>query len=466
MTSIQQQHGCGEDAAAESEEVLNLRSSLLMTQDWNLDVDDDSSDDYTEKEGLVALYTSTNTKEKFQSLVRSAVKHESFKKGEAETVRRVLEQIELVSLKRSSEGFNNRNFSIGVLNCFLICWMLGAYPENIWLLYLFQAYYMIPRKFYNMWHAKPLNQALYYLDFCWFTNFFAMATLTAIILSNTLGLTINDEVRAVVFKAGLGVFCGVLVCANLVLPFVACLFHDVNTMTGLFIHLMVSHSTFCLCYCFAEILTNSSLQPPVVMYTFVWYHDAIIEAWPSLFNLSYLQDGMTYFGGADSIATYSTAFYFTWWVLYVCFMLGGGGIDLPKKFKPDGTPANPKYDTVFHSSMRDGMCNFFGKIFRGRSRAESLALMETNMFDKVDFCLYMIAHMIASLSGIYVSGYLCYKSRFFFRLMLGASIVVAVVRGANRYTYYTTKMYSRVLRKEFAEQLSHGEVKEGYSRFT
>mmetsp|Transcript_6147 Transcript_6147/g.9417 ORF Transcript_6147/g.9417 Transcript_6147/m.9417 type:complete len:219 (-) Transcript_6147:637-1293(-) len=218
-------------------------------------------------------------------------------------------------------------------------------------------------------------------------------------------------------------------------------------MTGLFIHLM----------------------PPVVMYTFVWYNDRIVEAWPNLFNLSYLEDGLTYYGGTDSIASCSTAFYFTWWVIYVCFMLGGGGIDLPKKFKPDGSPANPRYDTVFHSTMRDGVCILIGKFFRGRSRAESLTLMETNMFDMIDFCLYMFFHMIASLSAICVSGFFCFKSIIFFRLMLGASIVIAVVRGANRYTYYTTKMYSRVLRKEFAEQLAQsggGEAKEGYTRLT
>jgi hypothetical protein len=433
--------------AAESEEVLDLRSSVIRTQDWNLDID---SDEHSVHEQGLADYTAAtvNTHKKFQKLVRSAVKHESFKKGETDTVRRIIEHIELVSLKRSSEGFNKVNFSIGVLNCFFICWMLGAYPEHIWLLYLIEAYYMIPRKFYNMWKAKPLNQALYYLDFCWFTNFAAMATLTTILLSGILGRNaIQIEIREVVFKAALGVFCGVLVCANLALPFVACLFHDVNSMCGLFIHLM----------------------PPVVMYTFVWCSDRIVEAWPSLFNLSYLEDGtMTYYGGTSSIASYSTTFYFTWWVMYVCFMLGGGGVDLPKKFKPDGTPATPKYDTVFHSTMRDGACIVIGKLFRRRSRAESLTLMETNMFDKIDFCLYMLIHMIAALSSIYVSGFLCFKSKIFFRLMLGASIVIAVVRGANRYTYYTTKMYSRVLRKEFADQLAHhdGEAKEGYSRLT
>ena len=198
-------------------------------------------------------------------------------------------------------------------------------------------------------------------------------------------------------------------------------------------------------------------MPPVVMYTFVWYTDKILEAWPSVFNTGYMEDEMTYFGGTGSIASYSTAFYFTWWVIYVCFMLGGGGIDLPKKFKPDGTPAKPKYDTVFHSTMRDGVCILIGKFIRGRSRAESLTLMETNMFDEVDFGLYMIFHMIAALSAIYVSGFLCFKSKIFFRLMLGASIVVAVVRGANRYTYYTTKMYSRALRKEFSEQLAQSD---------
>lgn len=44
--------------------------------------------------------------------------------------------------------------------------MFGAHPEHIWLIYLVEGYYMIPRKFYNMWNAKPMNQALYYLDFC------------------------------------------------------------------------------------------------------------------------------------------------------------------------------------------------------------------------------------------------------------------------------------------------------------
>jgi len=198
--------------AAESEEALDIRSSMIMTQDWNLDVDSDELDD--------SPATVTDARQTFQNLVRSAIKYDTFKKGEADTVRRIIEHIELVSLKKSAEGFNRVNFSVGVLNCFFICWVLGAYPEHIWLLYLIESVYFIPRKFYNMWRAKPLNQAFYYLDFCWFTNFFAMAYFAIIVISGIFGFNddIQNGIREVIFKAALGVFCGVLVCANLALP--------------------------------------------------------------------------------------------------------------------------------------------------------------------------------------------------------------------------------------------------------
>jgi hypothetical protein len=64
------------------------------------------------------------------------------------------------------------------------------------------------------------------------------------------------------------VSCGTLIGANIALPFVACLFHDVNTMTGLFIHIM----------------------PPMVMYTFMWNSSAIRAAWPGVFNLTYVEN--------------------------------------------------------------------------------------------------------------------------------------------------------------------------------
>lgn len=74
-------------------------------------------------------------------------------------------------------------------------------------------------------------------------------------------LNINDLSREKLSSMHYWVYlsCGVLMGANIILPFVACLFHDVNTMTGLFIHLMT----------------------PLVMYTFMWNSSDIKTAWPN-----------------------------------------------------------------------------------------------------------------------------------------------------------------------------------------
>lgn len=42
---------------------------------------------------------------------------------------------------------------------------------------------------------------------------------------------VSNMAREAFFNATIGVACGTLLGANIVLPFVACLFHDVNTMT-------------------------------------------------------------------------------------------------------------------------------------------------------------------------------------------------------------------------------------------
>jgi hypothetical protein len=137
-----------------------------------------------------------------------------------------------------------------------------------------------------------------------------------------------------------------------------------------------------------------------------------------------------------------------WWIPYVCFMILIG-IDLPRKTTYGGAPNNPKWDTVFHSTMRGGVCITLGK-FRGRSTKESLKHMEENDFDLIDFFIYMAFHMISSVSAIYVIGYPCFTSQNFHLFMLSFIAWLAVTRGASRYTYYMTKMYSTSLRKQFA----------------
>jgi len=165
----------------------------------------------------------------------------------------------------------------------------------------------------------------------------------------------------------------------------------------------------------------------------------------------------------NSVIGCSTALYFMWWIFYVSFMLLVG-IDLPKKFKANGEKANPKWDTVFHSTMRGGACISIGKVCRGRSREDSLKLMEENDFDLLDFFLYMVAHMIASLTVVCTLGYGIFINQYVHKAVLAVALGLAVVRGAKRYTYYSTKMYSRTLRKQFAHIIADEGGKEGYSR--
>ena len=68
--------------------------------------------------------TSSGTKQtailqKFKNLAKGA---KEYRKGEVETIRKVLDEIDLISVKRTSEGFNEFNFSIGVFNCVSYVW--------------------------------------------------------------------------------------------------------------------------------------------------------------------------------------------------------------------------------------------------------------------------------------------------------------------------------------------------------
>lgn len=144
-----------------SVDTIKLQESLLKVKEFGLEGDGTS----LSLSNASGIKKSTSINAALNLWKSSAKRVSDYKKGEEETIRRVLERIELVSLKRMDEGLNEFNFSLGVFNCFFIAYMFGAHPEHLWLIYLVEGVYFIPRKFRNMWNAKPLNEALYYLDF-------------------------------------------------------------------------------------------------------------------------------------------------------------------------------------------------------------------------------------------------------------------------------------------------------------
>jgi hypothetical protein len=55
--------------------------------------------------------------------------------------------------------------------------------------------------------------------------------------------------------------------------------------------------------------------------------------------------------------------------------------------------------------------------------------------------------------------YPCYISQTFHTIMLIFLTVICVARGAERYVYYVCEMYSRAVRKDFAELLQEKSIK-------
>jgi hypothetical protein len=359
----------------------------------------------------------------------------TFRQTEIETIEKVLAVIDRSAAKRINEGFSDFNFTVGVLNCLLVSVTFCRYPQHFWLLYLIESLYLIPKGFWFNLRAKPLNQVLYYLDYCWVMNILG----NVLLLSVTSLASFSRETRRQILMTTVGTSTGVLTGACLMLPFVAIVFHDLRTMTGVLIHLL----------------------PTMMTYTFLWHRTEISAAWPQIFPYNYEYSEMPFFPnnkaaliipgtGLGSIAGNAIALYSFWWVLYAVWMVFLGGLNLPRKDRAHP----PKYDTVFHSTIRNGLAVVIGSVCWRRPVRVSLQEQETDHYEVRDFFVYMLGHAIcAYFGGTMLLANLCWHSRRAHLAIISLLTVVAVYRGAERYTYYATEMYGRSVRKEFKDIL-------------
>lgn len=161
--------------------------------------------------------------------------------------------------------------------------------------------------------------------------------------------------------------------------------------------------------------------------------------------------------GLGSVAGNGIALYFLWFIPYVIWMVTIG-LDLPRtnrrRKKRDGTPYPSKYDTVFHSTVRGGLAILIGKVCWGRPREVSIKQMEENDFELRDFLMYMLAHMVAAVLSIYVIAYPCFISKEAHLCIIAGLVFLCTHRGSKRYTYYSTSMYGRMIRKNFDDLMA------------
>ena len=223
-----------------------------------------------------------------------------FRAAELKTVDKALDEVDRIVSQLMAGFFKEFNFACGVLNTLLVTYVFAAHPQHFWLLYLFEGLYLLPRNLYDRVQAKPLNRVLSYLDYCWMMNTVALLSLICLVLHSTLHLPFSDAARKQLFVLLIGTACGPLMGAAMVLPFVALLFHSIDTMTGLFIHIF----------------------PPMLAFTLRWYPDLVRQAWPGVFKLDYLSEVHYYYGGGlSTVAGCSIACYFAWLIPYTVWML-------------------------------------------------------------------------------------------------------------------------------------------------
>ena len=107
---------------------------------------------------------------------------QAFRQGSRNAIQQVLEEVEKQGKQRVEAGFSQINFTLGVLNCFLITYVFAAFPQHLWLVYLVEGFFFFPLKAKFLWEAKPLKQIYYLLDYCWIMNIGGLFTLIALIV--------------------------------------------------------------------------------------------------------------------------------------------------------------------------------------------------------------------------------------------------------------------------------------------
>ncbi len=180
-----------------------------------------------------------------------------------------------------------------------------------------------------------------------------------------------------------------------------------------------------------------------------WYGDFdFLNFWPRA------RDGDAFWG---SVFGNSLIYYFCWAVPYMIWQLSIG-LDLPrthrkKRHRTTGLPLQPKYDTVYHLNMRDGQCEWMGKLFWGRSKEASVRMAETNEYELRDFFAYMLLHFIGVFASVVLLAWFCSLSKYIHAAWIYGIFLLVILRGANRYVYYGTDMYTSIVRKQFATLL-------------
>ncbi|CAK0911202.1 unnamed protein product [Prorocentrum cordatum] len=108
------------------------------------------------------------------------------------------------------------------------------------------------------------------------------------------------------------------------------------------------------------------------------------------------------------------------------------------------------YDTIFHYNMRSSMGSSLYKSLRGVDQEEHRKLAKNNEFLRTDAMIYMAFHLVACCVAILTS-LPSFWYVYFHAIITLAVTAIVIYNGAKRYTYYITKLYSRMMEEALNE---------------
>ena len=181
------------------------------------------------------------------------------------------------------------------------------------------------------------------------------------------------------------------------------------------------------------------LFPTLVLFTLRHNSEAVLTAWPGLFDLHYFNDIPPW-----QFFVSGSVFYVAWFIPYFLWMTMSG-LSLPAR----------GHDTVFHANMRGGSAStaegglqFLVKHRYFEEEIKQRAASDT--WEVMDLLPYLLAHAFGCFTG-----FACSAPFFYYRTahVVGNIIIVlcAIRNGASTYNDYILNSYKKCIKAELQE---------------
>jgi len=305
-------------------------------------------------------------------------------------LRRAIEEVKATSKKMAAEGLSQVAFFVGVVNIAVTGFVLGRYPEYIWVLYVFKVLTYIPAWFIEV--TKRFNASLWVLDFCWVSN---ISLGSYMLLNLLMGERIPAEVQRWAFNWFFATALGPLSWAALALQN-GLIFHSIERTASLFIH----------------------FTPSMVAWTLRWSPELMTRTWPGHFT-----EEMLAMADLGDIYRAGITAYTIWITLHAAWLLSVG-VDAPK----------------------GGSSTVFGELYEKHQLGQKFEKAFGVKTIRGHAAIYLAIHG-ACCSICFAWSMLCYRYWIVHTAWCLLVFVSSVWMGAGYYMYIFRNVYMKALRK-------------------